>query len=149
VSADVRGGVRAWPLPPRLVSVLAETHERIYGAIYDSRDKMIVANTSGSELFTYSKTKGVSPVTLHTLDTPFMRPAADGSLFATYGSSALVDGTVWIYSSVRRTWLCLMTSTTELTQLMFDDTESTALLFDVDGRLISVDLKAARRALDA
>jgi len=32
---------------------------------------------------------------------------------------------------------------------MFDDTESTALLFDVDGRLISVDLKAARRALDA
>jgi hypothetical protein len=59
------------------------------------------------------------------------------------------DGTVWIYSSHRRTWLCLMTSTTELTQLMFDDTESTALLFDVDGRLISVDLKATRRALDA
>jgi hypothetical protein len=57
------------------------------------------------------------------------------------------DGTVWAYSTARHGWRCLLTGPTELTQLMFDDTESTAYLFDIDSRIIVVDLTEVRREL--
>jgi len=62
--------------------------------------------------------------------------------------SICTDGTVWLYSPARRTWVCVPTGTAELTQMVFDDTETTLFMFDVSGHLLSLDLAAARRALE-
>jgi WD40 repeat protein len=57
------------------------------------------------------------------------------------------DGVVWVYAPRLRAWACIPTSTADLTELVFDDTGTTAFVFDVDGQLMSIDLEATRNLL--
>jgi WD40 repeat protein len=59
------------------------------------------------------------------------------------------EGTIWLYSTSRQTWLCLRTGTAELTQITFDEAEATAFVLDIDGHLMSIDLMTSRRLLDS
>jgi serine/threonine protein kinase/WD40 repeat protein len=62
--------------------------------------------------------------------------------------SICTDGTVWIYSSRRQKWSCVVTGTEELTQIVLDDAGARAFVLDVDGHLISLDLISVQRSLD-
>jgi WD40 repeat protein len=57
------------------------------------------------------------------------------------------DGTIWVYSAVRRTWLCLPVGTTDLNQVVVTGDGSAGTVFDTDGHIISLDLAAARKAV--
>jgi photosystem II stability/assembly factor-like uncharacterized protein len=57
------------------------------------------------------------------------------------------DGVVWAYAPRLRAWACIPTTTADLTALVFDDTATTAFVFDVDGQLMSIDLEATRNLL--
>jgi WD40 repeat protein len=58
------------------------------------------------------------------------------------------DGTVWIYSAARRTWLCLLVGTSDLTHAIATSDGTTGVVFDADGHIISIDLTAVRKILD-
>ena len=62
--------------------------------------------------------------------------------------SICTDGTVWFYSPSHQEWLCLVTGTVELTQVVFDASETTAFVLDVDGHLMSIDLALVRQSLN-
>ena len=67
----------------------------------------------------------------------------DGLLMA-----ACTDGTIWLYSPPRRSWLCLPTGTVDLGWIVVTDDGKAAVVLDREGRLIWVDLEAARKRLD-
>lgn len=58
------------------------------------------------------------------------------------------DGSVWLLSILRQKWLYTSTGTVELTHVVLDESNSTAFVFDLNGRLVSIDLVAARALLD-
>src|SRR5213075_1507878 len=58
------------------------------------------------------------------------------------------DGTVWFYSPKHQEWLCLVTGTAELTQIVFDSAEARAFVLDVDGHLMCLDLVRVRQSLN-
>src|SRR5262249_11191345 len=52
------------------------------------------------------------------------------------------DGATWLYSPIRRAWLYLVTGTAQLNQLVLDDAEATAFVFDANGQILAIDLIA-------
>jgi hypothetical protein len=58
------------------------------------------------------------------------------------------DGIVWIYSIDQRHWLCVALQTAYLGELAVTSNGNTAVALDREGRLISIDLEAARNVLD-
>jgi WD40 repeat protein len=62
--------------------------------------------------------------------------------------SLAIDGTAWMYSLRYKTWLCLIVSTADLIQLVLDHEENTAFLFDIDGHVMSIDIKMARGLIE-
>jgi serine/threonine protein kinase/WD40 repeat protein len=59
------------------------------------------------------------------------------------------DGTLWLYSIPRRHWLYLPTGTTDLGKVVLAGDDKAAVALDQQGRLIWIDLEAARKLLDA
>jgi hypothetical protein len=70
--------------------------------------------------------------------------APDGLLVASY-----TDGTIWLYSTSRRRWLCLPTGTVDLGRTAVTDSGRAAVALDFEGHLLWIDLEAARKRLDA
>jgi eukaryotic-like serine/threonine-protein kinase len=68
---------------------------------------------------------------------------SDGMLVAT-----CPDGTIWLYSPPRRRWLCLPTGTADLGKIALAGDDKAAVALDREGRLIWIDLEAARKLLD-
>jgi hypothetical protein len=58
------------------------------------------------------------------------------------------DGIVWLWSPLRRTWLCLVNESDPVSVVVSPD-DRVAIALDNDGRILSIDLEAARRALEA
>jgi len=69
--------------------------------------------------------------------------APDGLLVAT-----CTDGIVWLYSTTRQRWLCVPTGTADLGRAVMSGNGKVAVVLDREGRLIWVDLEAARGLLD-
>ena len=67
----------------------------------------------------------------------------DGLLLA-----SCTDGTIWLYSLPRARWLCLPTGTVDLGRTAVADNGNAAVAVDYKGRLIWIDLEAARKQLD-
>jgi WD40 repeat protein len=66
----------------------------------------------------------------------------DGLLIA-----AGTDGTIWLYSPSRHRWLCLPTCTVDLAWTAITADGHAAAAVDLEGRLIWIDLDAARKQL--
>jgi serine/threonine protein kinase/WD40 repeat protein len=58
------------------------------------------------------------------------------------------DGTIWMYSIPRRRWLCVPTGTGDLRRVAMTTGGGAAVALDAEGRLIWIDLDAARKLLD-
>jgi serine/threonine protein kinase/WD40 repeat protein len=58
------------------------------------------------------------------------------------------DGTVRLYSLTRRAWLCVPTGTSDLSLVAVSDDSKVGAAFDVDGRVILMDLESARDAMN-
>ncbi|MBC7978154.1 MAG: protein kinase [Myxococcales bacterium] len=72
-----------------------------------------------------------------------LKLTSDGLLVA-----ASTDGTIWLYSVPRQRWMCLPTGTADITRLVVRGDGKAAVVLDREGRLIKVDLEAARALLD-
>jgi WD40 repeat protein/tRNA A-37 threonylcarbamoyl transferase component Bud32 len=59
------------------------------------------------------------------------------------------DGTIWLYSLSRRRWLCLSIGTADFRWVETSASGDAAAALDVEGRLIWLDLEAARKLLAA
>jgi WD40 repeat protein len=57
------------------------------------------------------------------------------------------DGAVWLYAPRLHRWGFVQASAAELTALALDEHDATAFVFDVDGRLMSVDVDAIRKQI--
>jgi WD40 repeat protein len=57
------------------------------------------------------------------------------------------DGAVWLYAPSLRRWGFVKASAAELSALAFDERDATAFVFDVDGRLVSIDVEALRKQI--
>jgi len=68
--------------------------------------------------------------------------APDGLVVATYS-----DGTIWLYAPVPGRWLCVPTGLNDLARIAIAPAGEAAATFDIEGRLIRIDLTAARRDL--
>jgi WD40 repeat protein len=68
--------------------------------------------------------------------------APDGLVLASY-----TDGTIWLYSPARKHWLCLPTGTLDLGRTVVTADGKAAVVLDSGGRLIWVDLEAARKQI--
>jgi WD40 repeat protein len=54
------------------------------------------------------------------------------------------DGTVWLYSITRRTWVCVPTGTSDLNLIAISGDGKLGAAFDADGRIIRLDLESVR-----
>jgi hypothetical protein len=68
--------------------------------------------------------------------------APDGVLIA-----ACTDGTIWLYSPSHHRWHCLPTGTVDLAWTAITADGHAAAALDLEGRLIWIDLDAARTLL--
>jgi WD40 repeat protein len=68
--------------------------------------------------------------------------APDGLLVA-----SCTDGTIWLYSPAQRRWVCLPTGTVDLGRTAVAADGKAAVVLDFDGRLLWLDLEAARKLL--
>ena len=66
----------------------------------------------------------------------------DGLLVA-----ACNDGLIWLYVTAQRRWLCLATAVADLLALVASSDGSIAAAFDRDGRVIWIDVLAAKQAM--
>jgi WD40 repeat protein len=68
--------------------------------------------------------------------------ASDGLLIA-----SCTDGTIWLYAPAQRRWLCLPTGTVDLGRTAATADGTVAIALDFEGRLLWIDLDAARQLL--
>ena len=68
--------------------------------------------------------------------------APDGLLVA-----VCTDGTIWLYAVPRQRWLCLPTGTADFVRTVMPPRSNAAIALDREGRLIWIDLEAARKLL--
>jgi hypothetical protein len=57
------------------------------------------------------------------------------------------EGTIWLYSTSQRRWLCLPTGPADLRRVAISRNGDTAVALDVEGRLIWIDLDIARSVM--
>jgi len=56
------------------------------------------------------------------------------------------NGSVWAYSPIRKIWKYFPVGTTDLTHVNIIDSDKTAIIFDADGRVISLNLAEIRNS---
>ncbi|MBC7975636.1 MAG: hypothetical protein H7138_11700, partial [Myxococcales bacterium] len=89
LSADVRGGLRAWPLPARVARVLGDVHTNFLSAFFNERTNAVVATTHKATLTVFSAAGGVRAIAPHVPEA--LRIASSRERFATYGYSDVVE----------------------------------------------------------
>jgi WD40 repeat protein len=133
LSGDVRGGLRAWPLPGRFARVVADFHEELQRAFFSERAAAIVATTSHSELATFSMAGGARAVGPHVEGAFRVVEGGNGSVFATYGFSDLVE--LWSLATMARTRV-LDTHHGSVEHLEFVGNTEELITAGQDGRLV-------------
>jgi WD40 repeat protein len=68
----------------------------------------------------------------------------DGLIIATYS-----DGTIWLYAPETQRWLCLVTGAADINRTVVAGDGKAAVALDRGGRLLWIDLEAARQELRA
>jgi WD40 repeat protein len=131
LSGDVRGALRAWPLPKRYARVVAHVH-RPFQAAFFSGDAL-VTTTMFPELTTYSVALGVRNASPHLYDATHIAWTADRHTFATYGSNDSVE--VWSASELSRKRV-VATNHGMVSQIDFVDDAGTFVSAGRDGRLV-------------
>jgi WD40 repeat protein len=133
ISGDVRGGVRAWPLPARLARVAATSSSPFHRAIFDDRSGTVTATTWLPALTAFSPSIGVRALEPHLPDNIFIERSTSGRTFATYGSNDLVE--VWSTTSMTRTRV-ISTGQGSISQLRFAEDTDDFITSGHDGRVI-------------
>jgi WD40 repeat protein len=131
LSGDRHGGLRAWPLPTRIVQGLADFPQWVNSAIYDSRTKKVIASTGSADLWTYASGE-IAAVRPHTLDTPIIVTSPDRSHFAMYGDSNVVE--LWSTSPLLRA-RATRSRQAKITHVEFEPEGSSLILSGKDGSL--------------
>ena len=133
VSGDAHGGVRAWPLPPRLARVAATASTRFTMAIFDDVTGAIAATTWHPEL-TIVDPSGASRVAQpHLPDNLLLEQARSGRRFATYGLSDVVE--LWSSATMTRSQL-VNTGHGSVSQVRFTGEDGDFVTAGHDGRLV-------------
>jgi WD40 repeat protein len=133
ISADVRGAVRAWPVPARFARVVATSSSPFHTAIFDHQSTVVMATTWLPALTTFSPSTGVRALEPHEAHNVFLEQSNNGNFFATYGLTDLVE--VWSSASMTRTNL-IHTEQGSISQLRFIDDSDDFITAGHDGRLV-------------
>jgi len=133
ISADARGAVRAWPLPPRVARVATTLSTPFYTAIFDNTSTVVTATTWLPSLTTFSPSRGVRAIEGHEAYNIFLEQSNNGKTFATYGLNDLVE--VWSSSTMTRSRL-ISTGQGSISQLHFISNTDVFVTSGNDGRLI-------------
>jgi WD40 repeat protein len=133
LSGDERGGLRAWPLPQRFARVVANFHDQLQRAIFSERAAAVVATTTHPELATFSIAGGARTVRPHVDGAFRIVGGVNGSVFATYGFSDLVE--LWSSDTMSRTRL-LDTHHGSVEHLEFVGDTEELITAGQDGRLV-------------
>ncbi|HZJ62007.1 MAG TPA: WD40 repeat domain-containing protein, partial [Kofleriaceae bacterium] len=132
LSADARGGIRAWPVPERLVRVVAAAQDPMLSMIYSPLDRTVIG-ASRQELLVYAAERGIGHVDPHTEELPFIEPAANGTQFAMYGSNSMIE--FWTLPPLAQSRV-LDTRHGTVSRLQFVDGTEDILTSGKDGRLV-------------
>ncbi|HEX7842740.1 MAG TPA: WD40 repeat domain-containing serine/threonine-protein kinase [Kofleriaceae bacterium] len=133
ISGDVRGAVRAWPLPPRLARVAATASSPFLTAIFDRPSTTVTATTQLPALTVVSPSAGVRSIEPHELGNIYLERSGDGRTFATYGPGDSVE--IWSATTMTRTRV-LATGHGSVSQLQFVGDTDQFITSGHDGRLI-------------
>ncbi len=133
LSADVRGAIRAWPLPNRLTRVAANVHTRFVSAAFDRGNTNIIATTFRPELTVFSPTGGARPIGPHLTSATFVEHAGNGDTFATYGSGESIE--IWSSRTISRQRI-VETHHGAVSRVEFIDNTEDFVTAGRDGRLV-------------
>jgi WD40 repeat protein len=133
VTGDAHGGIRAWPLPSRLIRVAATSSTPFTEAVFEPRSSTAIATSSWPVLTVVSPSTGARTVGPHLSDNLFLERSAGGDTFATYGLADVVE--VWSTQTMTRT-ASLPTGHGSIAQLQFAVDSDAFLTAGRDGRLI-------------
>jgi WD40 repeat protein len=133
ISADVRGAVRAWPVPPRLARVAATSSSPFYTAIFNRQSTTVTATTWLPALTVFSPPTSVRAIEPHEPHNIDLEQSDSGKTFVTYGLYDLVE--VWSSATMTRTRV-ITTGHGSVSQLRFVDTTEDFITSGHDGRLV-------------
>jgi WD40 repeat protein len=133
VSGDVRGAVRAWPVPPRLVRVAATSSSPFYSAIFNQRSTTVTATTWLPSLTVFSPPAGARAIEPHEPHNIDLDQSDSGRTFVTFGLHDLVE--VWSFATMTRTRV-IATGHGSVSQLRFVDASEDFITSGHDGRLV-------------
>jgi len=133
ISADARGGVRAWMPPARVARVATTVNSPFHTAVFDNRPDIVTATTFLPALTTYSPSTGVQSLEPHEADNIFLEQSNKGTTFATYGFGDVVE--VWSSATMTRTRV-IRTKQGSVSQLSFVADTDDFVTSGRDGRLV-------------
>jgi WD40 repeat protein len=133
ISADVRGAVRAWPIPPRFARVAATASSPFFTAIFDHESTTVTATTWLPALTLFSPATGVRALEPHERFNSSLERSDSGRTFAAYGSEDHVE--VWFASTMSRTRV-ISTGHGSVSQLRFVGDTEDFITSGHDGRLV-------------
>jgi len=133
ISGDVRGAVRAWPVPTRLVRVVATSSSRFNRTIFDRASGVIIATTWRPELAVIEPSGGSRTAVPHESGDIFLEQAASGRMFAAFGLNDHVE--LWSAATLTRTRV-INTGHGSLSELRFAGDRDEFVTAGNDGRLV-------------
>jgi WD40 repeat protein len=140
----------AWSSDPQRVEIEVVLEKagpvREIAASSDGRTVAVATTTGTIHVGAWRDGAGIAErLSWRTLDARarYVMLTDDGLLVATCS-----DGTIWLYSIARGRWLCLPTGTVDLGRTAVSANAKAAVALDREGRLIWIDLGAARALLD-
>jgi len=136
ISGDVRGGIRAWPLPVRFARVVANLHRRFVSAVFNPMAESIVATAHRQPslaIFSPTGAGEVRTVGPHHSEAFYIAAAPDGQQFATYGLGDIVE--LWSASTMTQSTL-RQTHHGSISQVAFTAGTGELITAGRDGNLI-------------
>ncbi len=134
ISGDVRGGLRAWPLPNRVARVAATSSSSFHTAIFDDPSATVTATTWLPALTVFSPATGTRTVEPHVPENIFLVRSTSGRTFASYGLQGdIVE--IWASPAIIRTRV-IHTGHGSISQLAFVDGGEDFVTAGHDGRVV-------------
>jgi WD40 repeat protein len=133
ISADVRGALRAWPLPSRFARVAASEKSPFETAIFDNESTTVTATTWLPALTIYSPSAGIRNIGPHEAFNTSVERSSTGLTFATYGPEDVVE--VWSSTTMTRMRI-IATGHGSVSQLRFLGETEDFITSGHDGRLV-------------
>ena len=134
ISGDVRGGLRAWPMPGRVARVAATSSSPFQRAIFDDPSATVTATTWAPALTVYSPATGARTVEPHVRENIFLARSTSGRTFASSGLQGdIVE--LWASPAITRTRV-IQTGHGSISQLAFIDGSEDFITAGHDGRLV-------------